>query len=147
MFEPKNILVPTDFSEHSDLALLQAIDIASKYNSKIYLLHVMEDLHQCVADYCLSDAVMEEIKVQSQKATAEKLTKEVKAIGESKGVEIDFDIQTGVAYETILREQQTKGIDLIVIASHGKTGLLGHLVGSVAEKVLRSAKCQVLLVK
>jgi nucleotide-binding universal stress UspA family protein len=40
MFAPKNILVPTDFSEHSDRALKQAVDIASEHNSKIYLLHV-----------------------------------------------------------------------------------------------------------
>jgi nucleotide-binding universal stress UspA family protein len=43
--------------------------------------------------------------------------------------------------------QQEKKIDLIVISSHGKTGLLSHLIGSVAEKVLRSAKCSVLLVR
>ncbi|PKN34940.1 MAG: universal stress protein [Deltaproteobacteria bacterium HGW-Deltaproteobacteria-19] len=147
MFAPKNILVPTDFSEHSDRALKQAIDLASRFNAKVYLLHVIEDLQQCAVDYCLSENVMEGYRAQSQQATAEKLGQEVKAIGEAKGVEVVFDIKRGVPYETILREQEDKGIDLIVIASHGKTGLLHNLLGGVAERVVRAAKCQVLLVK
>jgi nucleotide-binding universal stress UspA family protein len=49
--------------------------------------------------------------------------------------------------EEILKEQQSKKMDLIVIASHGKTGLLSHLIGSVAEKVARGAKCPVMLVR
>jgi nucleotide-binding universal stress UspA family protein len=52
----------------------------------------------------------------------------------------------GDTYETILKEQQNKRIDLIVIASRGKKGLIHHL-GSVADKVMRGAKCPVLLVK
>ena len=147
MFAPKNILVPTDFSEYSDRALTQAVDLAAKFNAKIYLLHVIEPIQQCAIDYCLSESVLEGYRLQSEKAVAEKLSDEVKAIGDSKGIEIVFDIKTGVPYATILKEQANKDIDLIVIASHGKTGLLGHLMGSVAEKVLRTAKCQVLLVK
>ena len=66
---------------------------------------------------------------------------------DSKSIEIIADIRKGVLYEEILRDQQEKKIDLIVIASHGKTGLLSHLIGSVAERVVRSAKCPVLLVR
>ncbi|MBK7550265.1 MAG: universal stress protein [Syntrophaceae bacterium] len=53
MFTPKSILVPTDFSEHSDRAVRQAVDIAEQHNSKIYLLHVVDRLQQCAIDYCI----------------------------------------------------------------------------------------------
>ncbi len=148
MFAPKNILVPTDFSEYSDEALREAADIAQKFDSKIYLLHVYDEgLHQCVADYCLSAEIMGQIESEAMKTSRERMDKEVQALAKEKKVDIVFDIKKGFPYETILQEQQEKGVDLIVIASHGMTGLLKQLIGSVAEKVLRSAKCPVLLVK
>lgn len=149
MFEPKNILVPTDFSNYAERALKIAVDIAKKYKSKIYLLHVItEVLYECGVDYCLSDAQLLEIEQVSMKTSTAKLQEEVKRItASSEGLDIIFDIKRGHPYETILTEQEDKKIDLIVIASHGKTGLMKHLIGSVAEKVLRGAKCHVLLVK
>jgi nucleotide-binding universal stress UspA family protein len=58
-----------------------------------------------------------------------------------------FDVRSGIPYEEILKEQQERKADLIVIASHGRTGLLKSLIGSVAERVMREAKCPVLLVR
>jgi nucleotide-binding universal stress UspA family protein len=82
------------------------------------------------------------------KTSTAKLQEEVKKItASSEGLDIIFDIKRGHPYETILTEQEDKKIDLIVIASHGRTGLMKHLIGSVAEKVLRGARCHVLLVK
>ncbi len=148
MFAPKSILVPTDFSEFADEALKDAVEIAKKFNSKIYLLHVFDEgMHQCVADYCLSGEVVAQLESEAMKTSRERMEKEVQAIAKEKQIEIVFDIKKGFPYETILNEQQEKGIDLIVIASHGKTGLLKQLIGSVAEKVIRSAKSPVLLVK
>ena len=149
MFEPKNILVPTDFSAYSDKALQIAVDIAKKYKAKIYLLHVISEvLYECGVDYCLSDADLLEIEQVSMKTSTTKLQEEVKRISASSGdLNIVFDVKRGHPYETILNEQADKKIDLIVISSHGRTGLMKHLIGSVAEKVLRGAKCHVLLVK
>jgi nucleotide-binding universal stress UspA family protein len=62
-------------------------------------------------------------------------------------VEIIKSITKGTPYEQILKEQQSKKVDLIVIASQGKTGILSHFIGNVAEKVLRGATCPVVLVK
>ena len=146
MFAPKNILVPTDFSEYSDRALKQAVDIASEHNSKIYLLHVVDEIMQCAVDYCLDAAVVDQVEKQSMAFAEEKLKKEVKMLSESKDLQIISDVKKGYTYETILKEQEDKGIDLIVVGSHGKKGLIKHL-GSVADKVLRGAKCPVLLVK
>lgn len=146
MFAPKKILVPTDFSEYSDRALKQAVDIASEHNSKIYLLHVIGEIMQCAVDYCLDAAVVDQVEKQSMAFAEERLKKEVKMISASKDLQIISDVKKGYTYQTILKEQKDKGIDLIVIASHGEKGLIKHL-GSVADKVLREAKCPVLLVK
>ncbi|MGZ3577945.1 MAG: universal stress protein [Syntrophales bacterium] len=149
MFDPKRILVPTDFSKYSDKALRIAVDIAQEYKAKICLLHVISDVvYECGIDYCLSDADLAKIEKFSLKTSTDKLRAEVRRIVKSAdGVDITFEIKRGRPYETILKEQRKQKIDLIVIASHGRTGITKYLMGSVAEKVLRGARCPVLLVK
>jgi nucleotide-binding universal stress UspA family protein len=145
MFAPKSILVPTDFSVYSDKALKEAVDIAVQNKSKIYLLHVIDEIGQCAADYCLDISLVQQAEQQSMKFAEEKLQKEVAAIG-AKDIDIVFDIKKGDAAKTIVAEQEDKGIDLIVIASHGRKGLINRL-GSVSERVLRDAKSPVVLIK
>ena len=148
MFAPKNILVPTDFSKYSDAALREALDIAIRYEAKIYLLHVItEHIQQCGEDYCLSDEIVNQFEEESLKGAKEKLKKEADKIAKRKDVNISFDIKSGLAPEVILSEQKARKIDLIVIASHGKTGILQQLMGSVADKVIKGAKCPVMVVK
>ena len=149
MFEPKRILVPTDFSKYSDRALKTAVEIATRYKSKIYLFHVItEVIYQCGIDYCLSDADLQHIEKVSLETATDNLQAEVRKVHKSGSVvDIVFDIARGRPYEMILKEQRKKKIDLIVIASHGRTGIMRHLMGSVAERVLKNARCPVLLVK
>ncbi len=148
MFSPRSILVPTDFSPDADAALKSALDLASRFKSRIYLLHVIDaGLQECAVDYCLPYAAVERLKEESRRTSKVRLEKELKAIAAARDVEVVFDVQTGIPFETILKEQQEKGIDLIVIGSHGKTGVLKHLMGSVAEKVVRGAKCPVLVTR
>ncbi len=144
MFPPKTILVPTDFSEYSDTALEYAVNIAKQNNAKIYLLHVIWIIRQCSGDYCFDDQTMKELEQKSIDSSKEMIQKQVNKF---KGIEIIPDIKKGTPYEEILNEQKGRKIDLIVIASHGKSGLLSHLIGSVAEKVARGAKCPVLLLR
>ena len=149
MFAPKKILVPTDFSFYADNALKQAIDIAKQNKSTIYLFHVIDDgLRQCAVDYCLNEGDVQKIYKDSIKSAMDKLQQEAKKITDNQsGIEIVFDTIRGIPYEEILKEQEAKGIDLIVIASHGKTGILKNLLGGVVDKVMKRAKCQVLLVR
>jgi nucleotide-binding universal stress UspA family protein len=146
MFAPKNILVPTDFSAYSDKALKKAVEIASEHKSKIYLLNVVDEVMQCAVDYCLDISLVKQIEKQSLGFAKEKLQKEAQEFAQSKNIQIIVDVKVGDTYETILKEQKDKRIDLIVIASRGKKGLIHHL-GSIADKVMRGAKCPVLLVK
>ena len=149
MFAPKKILVPTDFSVYADNALKQAIDIAKQNKAKIYLFHVIDDgFQQCAVDYCLDEGSVQKILKDSIENATEKLQQEAKKVSDTQsGIEIVFDVRRGIPYEEILKEQEEKGIDLIVIASHGKTGILKNLLGGVVDKVMKRAKCQVLLVR
>ena len=78
----------------------------------------------------------------------EKLQWEAERVIEANGdLDISMNVKQGIPYNEIMNIQEEKKIDLIVISSHGKTGMMKHLMGSVAEKVLRGTKCDVLLVK
>jgi universal stress protein A len=147
MFAPKAILVPTDFSEYSDRAIKQAVDIAEQNNAKIYLLHVVDKLQQCAIDYCIPIETMMKVQSDSEKEASRKMQDEAKKITQAKKIDVTFDVTSGVPFEEILKEQQERKADLIVIASHGRTGIIKSLIGSVAEKVMREAKCPVLLVR
>jgi universal stress protein A len=148
MFAPKKILVPTDFSEFSDSALAQAVDIGTQYGSTIYLLHVIGIVQQCTYDYCLPADTVEDVRIEGVKSAQEMMQEQIRRAGKPGEVQIVPDIREGTPpYEEILREQKAKDVDLIVIATHGKTGLLHYLMGSVAEKVTRGATCPVYLVK
>jgi nucleotide-binding universal stress UspA family protein len=148
MLAPKNILVPTDFSKFADAALKKAVEIATPSETKIYLLHVIDEhIQQCAVDYCLSPELMKQLEKESVKASKDKLKQEATAIIKAKKVNVIFDVKKGVPAEVILSEQKAKKIDLIVIASHGKTGILKQLMGSVADKVVKGSKCPVMVVK
>jgi universal stress protein A len=147
MFSPKKILVPTDYSKFSNNALKEAVDIAKQHNSKIYLLHVIGIIQTCAIDYCFDKPTLDQLEQKSIDSSKDMMEKQIKKVTKDAEVEIIPDVRKGTPYEEILKEQQEKKIDLIVIASHGSTGFLHHLMGSVAEKVTKGAKCQVLLVK
>ena len=146
MFAPKNILVPTDFSEFSDNALQYACDIARQHHSTIRLFHVVEVIQQCVADYCLESALVADIQARIAESAEEMIQKQIKRVPNTAGLEIIIEMRQGVPHVEILKEQEERNIDLVVISSHGRRGILGHL-GSVTDKVTRRAKCPVLVVK
>ncbi len=147
MFSPKKILVPTDYSTFSDKAFDQALDIAKQHGAKVYLLHVVGLVQQCVVDYCMDNTTVAELDKKAVESAKEMMAEQIKRAGDTKGVEIVSDVRKGTPYEEILNEEKAQNIDLIVIASHGKTGLVSYLMGSVAEKVSRGAKGPVLLVR
>ena len=148
MLKPTKILVPTDFSEYSDKALRQALDIALQYKAKVFVLHVVhEQITQCVYDYCLSAAEVQRAEEQLMVAAKQNLEKQLAKVPAAKEVGLAADVRKGIPSEEILNEEQEKGIDLIVIASLGQTGLSKYLIGSIARNVLKGAKCPVLLTK
>ncbi|MDD5475716.1 MAG: universal stress protein [Syntrophales bacterium] len=148
MIKPKAILVPTDFSSFSDMALKEAADIAGQYGSKIYLLHVIDESIRIFAvDHPIPEDVILKLVDDAVNSSNERLQREVDAIGEAKSTEVIFDVVIGDPAESILTEQKKLAVDLVVIASHGKTGPAKYLMGSVAERVVRGATCPVLVIK
>jgi len=148
MFAPKNILVPTDFSKYADAALKKAVDIATQHDTEIYLLHVInEQIQQRAYDYFFSYEVVKQLEKEGVKASRDKLKEEDEGIIKEKKIKVIFDVKNGVPSEVILSEQKAKKIDLIVIASHGKTGFLKKPMGSVADKVVKGSKCPVIVVE
>ena len=148
MFQPRKILVPTDFSVDADRALSMALNIAAKYSARIFLLHVISNgVQQCVADYCIDKNIIDQVMNESIVFSNEKLQETISKNREIGNIKVVHDVRRGQPYEEILQEAAEREIDLIVIASHGKTGFKKYFIGSVAEKVMKEAKCPVLLVR
>jgi nucleotide-binding universal stress UspA family protein len=144
MFKIKNILLPTDFSKISLTAAEYAIELADQYKAKLHVLNVLEKTPPILAIRSL-DVSREKI-IESIDADAQEHLKEcIKKIKKIKDVEIVAAIQKGIDYEEIIKYSKDKKIDMIVIATHGRTGILHTLLGSVAEKVIRYSKIPVLV--
>jgi universal stress protein A len=147
MKAPKQILVPTDFSQYSDKALQEGLFLAKQFNARLHLLHVVQDIQQCAADYCIENKFVEEYRTSAVEASKQKLKSELDKYPEAKEVQTTTNVRVGKPDEEILQEEKEKNIDLIVIASHGRTGFLQYMMGSVADRVSRGAKCEIMLVK
>ena len=145
MFIIKNILLPTDFSKLSLTAATYAIDIAKQYNAKIHFLNVLEKTPPIPVIRSLDLSEDKMLKIIDEDAK-ESMSKALESINKDKSVEIIPVIKKGVDFEVIVDYCEENKIDLIVIATHGRTGILRTLIGSVAEKVIRYAKCPVLVI-
>ncbi|PKN05685.1 MAG: hypothetical protein CVU74_00390 [Deltaproteobacteria bacterium HGW-Deltaproteobacteria-9] len=148
MFQPRKILVPMDFSEDADRAFQVALSIASRYQARIFLLHVIHNIIQpYVVDYCVDKNIADIVMNVSIVSSNEKLQETIENNQDIGNIKVLYYVRKGQPYEEILQEASEREIDLIVIASHGKTGLKKYFIGSVAEKVMKEAKCPVLLIR
>ena len=143
----KRILVPTDFSVYSDTAVDYAADLARRLCATLELIHVVEDPFVSGAwaaeAFAASSAGLLEEVAASAKA---RLTAIAVALG-AKGVIAAVTVVTGPPAAAIADYAREGGFDLIVIGTHGRTGLSHAVLGSVAERVQRTAPCAVLTVK
>lgn len=141
----KNILIPFDLSNQSTRAFKIAIDVAKKYDSKLTLLTCLEGdaWHHKYYD---SRADSELIK--KQKKVSEKHLEKLEAIAKKNNISIKSQIlkSKSVVNDIVLFAKSRK-YDLIVIGSHGRTGLDKIILGSVANGVSQKSKCPVLIVK
>jgi nucleotide-binding universal stress UspA family protein len=145
-------MVPTDFSKYSDAALKQAFDIAAESKATVYVLHVSRDkVHYAFTDdyeaMQLKAKDLKDLEGNIVKSIQSKMAEQVSRLLKDKTIKVIEDVVFGVPYEEILKEQKSRKIDLIVIASLGRSGIARFLLGSVARNVLKGAKCNVLLTK
>jgi len=147
MFNPNKILVATDFSGESDEALREAMDIAEKYNARIYLLHVLRDVEQCAVDSCLEESqVIAEKNKLFEQARIE-MDREIHRIAGNRSVPISEDIRFGNAAEEIFKEEREKGIDLVLLAPHAKRKHWWKVFPHLTDKVIRKSQVETMVVK
>jgi nucleotide-binding universal stress UspA family protein len=140
----EKILVPVDFSPHSGRAQELAGDLARTFGAEIHLLHCYELPVRAMMPYDL--AVPEEIWTAVRDAAGRKLDKaRDKVRGE--GLPVESHLSGSPPFQAITAVAEDIGADLIVMGTRGLTGLKHVLLGSVAERTLRTAPCPVLTVK
>jgi universal stress protein A len=138
------ILCPTDFSRPADMAFEYADFLAKLHAADLVLLHVVDlpEGHPFSEIFALtsSDAIE-----QLEKRTREDLQDLMNRV--DKSVNAAVAVRRGKAWVEICKAMEEEQADMIVLGSHGRTGLSHVLLGSVAEKVLRHASCPVLVVR
>ncbi|CAM2810908.1 universal stress protein [Flavobacterium frigoris] len=140
----KRILVPTDFSAHAENALKVAAQIAKKSNSEILLLHMLEIPNQ-MNDAITGAASIPEVMLFIKKAN-ETLLK-LKDNDYLKGIQVTEFVKFEKAFDGILSFSSEHKTDLIVMGSHGVSGIEEILIGSNTEKVVRLSEVPVLVIK
>ena len=144
-FRLKKILAPTDFSEASVKALRYAGAFARQSGAKILLLHVVEPVYYPMYG---TEIIPDLGAVQVELLTASRT--HLEEFSRAKGVDggpLELIVSEGVAWAEIIIAAKQQEADLIILSTHGHTGLRHALLGSTAERVVRHAGCPVLTVR
>jgi nucleotide-binding universal stress UspA family protein len=140
----KNILFPSDLSDYNGTALAYASVLAAESGAKLHILHV-DDMHDMTADLAEVGYVYPTPWDNADRAKVrEELNQITPTVAQGS---FEHHYLRGAPAREIIEFAKCKGVDLIVMASHGRTGLARLVMGSVAEEVTRKAPCPVLIVK
>ncbi len=145
MIAMSKILLPVDFSKFSLYALKYAVSLAKEFKAKLYVMHVVDVYLHDPAYFTpfISDRpVKEDYAEKARSHIDENILPQV-----PRGIETEVVVRDGKPFVEIVRFAREEAVDLIVIATHGRTGLSHAMMGSVAEKVVRKAPCPVLSVR
>lgn len=139
-----HFLVPIDFSEYADKALDYAIVLAQKLQARLTLLHVIQPVPMAGVDMgmALPYPYLEDMEAEitrSMEACLHRVT--------AAGVQGEMIVMHGVPFHEIVETAGSHHVDLIVMGTHGRTGFMHLLLGSVAENVVRLAPCPVLVAR
>lgn len=139
----QKILVPVDFSPGSNDALALAVDLSNRYEAELTIVHVNE-----LPASLLPSAAIPASVVESWISEAQNLLADTKARALGAGARrVEAEFLQGTPHVAIVNLASEGHFDLIVIGTHGRTGLKHALIGSVAERVVRTAPCPVLTVR
>ena len=139
----KQILVATDFSNGARLAVDYALELAQRLGAAVHIVHVVEDPN--VAGLFTEAYIDMEVVRKERRCDARHRMNGL--LGQLSGPRITDEVAAGRVAETIAGIAADRGVDFIVMGTHGRTGLAHVLVGSVAERVIRIAGCPVLTVR
>ncbi|MBZ0177957.1 MAG: universal stress protein [Melioribacteraceae bacterium] len=143
--EINKILVPIDFSDYSKSALKYAVGFAEKFNAELYLVYVVEP-QVYPADFTMGQVAVPPMEADMTKIAENELNALAKQEIGGK-VKTNSLIKVGQPFMEINETAAENDIDLIIIATHGHTGVEHLLFGSTAEKVVRKAPCPVLTLR
>jgi len=146
VIEIKRILAPTDFSAHSDTAVRFACQIAERFASELHLLHVLSEIIPTGPDPLLMPVMPPQFYKDSEDRANETLASLLHPDW-GRPVKVKTAIRWGSPVESIVSYALDERVDMIVIATHGRTGLSHVLLGSVAERIVREAPCPVLTIR
>ncbi|WP_440764144.1 universal stress protein [Natronorubrum sp. DTA7] len=136
MFE--HILIPTDGSDAARSAAKTGIDLAAEQDATVHVLSVVKPIH--------SDEGGVEQAIESMRAARERTVAELAELAEAKGLVATTDVTVGVPVRKIIEYIEANDIDLVVMGTHGRTGVSRFLIGSVTEKVVRLSEIPVLTI-
>lgn len=139
----EDVLVPTDGSKGTNRAVEHALSISEKYDATAHVLYVVNTSAYSTLP---ADSNWESITAALEDE-GEEATGEIASQLQDAGVEVETNVEEGVPHKTILSYADEKDVDLIVMGTHGKTGLDRLLLGSVTEKVVRASERPVLTVR
>jgi universal stress protein A len=144
MMSTQHFLVPTDFSADAEQALDYAIRLARALNARLTVLHVIPPVPMAGGDMgvTLPETYLQEVEEAVQGSMEEALARVTAA-----GLTGERVILYGVPFQEIVEAAKARQVDLIVMGTHGRTGFLHVLLGSVAERVVRLAPCPVLVTR
>jgi nucleotide-binding universal stress UspA family protein len=143
--EINKVLVPIDFSDYSKIALKYAVDFAQKFNAEMFLVYVVEPVIY-PPDFSMGQIAIPSVNTEWDIKAKEELDK----LADSEipdGVKVKTTIKTGKPFLEIIETASEEDVDLIIIATHGHSGMEHILFGSTAEKVVRKAPCPVLTLR
>jgi len=143
-FRIGRILVPMDFSEHSRKALRYARPFAEQFGAQLTLLHVIEPV-VLPTDFGYVPSTPVDLDEQRMQDARKQLSGIAGELGAT--VPVNFIVRLGRSWKEIVETARNNHMDLLIIATHGYTGLKYALLGSVAEKIIRHAPCPVLVVR
>jgi nucleotide-binding universal stress UspA family protein len=140
----QRFLVPIDFSEYANQALDYAINLAGKLDARLTLLHVIQSVPLGGVDMgvTLPYTYLQDLEAEIMQSMESHRTRVTAA-----GLEGEIVVVHGVPFHEIVETAKMQKVDLIVMGTHGRTGLQHILLGSVAEKVVRLAPCPVLVAR
>jgi nucleotide-binding universal stress UspA family protein len=140
----KRILCPIDFSEFSVSAYQHALSVAEHYQAKLVAQHIVELWRHPAADFVASAGLYEEYSQALRESGKEQLQEFVKKHTNDE-IQPELVVQTGVAADSILSFAQLQKADVIVMGTHGRRGFDRLMLGSVTDRVMRTAPCPVLV--
>ncbi len=141
----KKVLLPCDFSDCAAAAIPYASEIAAKFKAELHLLHTLETHVSGTPQFVMGLALPR--LVHESKPAAEKALAALLEPGRSAGLQVVYAAREGTPEAEIVSYAHDNQIDLIVLATHGRTGLSHIAMGSVAETIVRTAPCPVLTIR